>query len=114
MESFTVGDTIEVVSRIKDKERERLSRFQGVVIAQKGKGVSRTFTVRRVGRGGVGVERIYPLHSPKIEKIEVIKRGNPKRSKLYYLRERKGKAATHVRTRSKAQGASGSTGGKSS
>jgi len=89
---FNVGDTIRVHVRIKEGERERIQVFEGTVIAKKGAGVSETFTVRRVSYG-VGVERIFPVNSPNVAKVEVIRQGKVRRGKLYYLRERSGKAA---------------------
>ncbi|OGZ17691.1 MAG: 50S ribosomal protein L19 [Candidatus Nealsonbacteria bacterium RBG_13_37_56] len=85
------GDTIKVYQKIKEKDKERIQVFEGVVLARKhGKGISATITVRGIF-SGVGVERIFPLHSPIIEKIEVVKRGKVRRAKLYYLREAKGR-----------------------
>lgn len=98
-EPVKVGDTVRVTSRVKEGEKERTSLFEGVVIAIKGKEIGRTMTVRKIAKGGIGVERIYPLHSPKIVDIEVVREGHPRKSKLYYLRERKGRAATNVRKR---------------
>ena len=89
---FNVGDTIRVHVRIKEGERERIQIFEGTVIAKKGAGISETFTVRRVSYG-VGVERIFPINSPNVAKVEVIRQGKVRRGKLYYLRERSGKAA---------------------
>lgn len=86
------GDTVQVHYRVKEGSRERIQVFEGIVIRRQGGGVRETFTVRRISYG-VGVERTFPLHSPKIEKIVVTRRGKVKRSKLYYLRERQGKAA---------------------
>ncbi|MDD5606767.1 MAG: 50S ribosomal protein L19 [Candidatus Pacebacteria bacterium] len=84
------GDTIKVFQRIKEKNKERLQAFEGIVIAIKhGRGISATFTVRRK-TGDIGVEKIFPFHSPLVEKIEIIKKGKPKKAKLYYLREKKG------------------------
>ncbi|MBU0708647.1 50S ribosomal protein L19 [Patescibacteria group bacterium] len=96
---FNVGDTVEVISKIQEKGKERLSKFMGVVIAQKGSLESATFTVRKVTKGGLGVERIFPLRSPNIKDITIIKEGKVKRSKLYYIRDRTGKAATYVKPR---------------
>lgn len=90
--SFEIGDTVRVSVKIKEGERERIQAFEGTVIAKKHGGVSETFTVRRVAHG-CGVERVFPLHSPHVEKVEVIRRGKVRRSKLYYLRDRVGKAA---------------------
>ena len=89
---FRPGDTVRVHHRIKEGDRERVQVFEGVVIKIKRGGPRTTFTVRKISYG-VGVEKIFPLHSPVIEKIEVKQRGKVRRSKLYYLRERVGKAA---------------------
>lgn len=87
------GDTVKVHQKIKEKDKERIQVFEGLVIAAKhGKGVNGTITVRKVSFG-VGVERIFPIHSPRIEKIEIIKKSKVRRSKLYYLREAKGEKA---------------------
>ena len=87
------GNTVKIYQKIKEKDKERLQAFEGVVIARKhGKGISATITVRNV-ISGVGVEKIFPIHSPAIEKIEVLKRGKVRRAKLYYLRTAKGKKA---------------------
>lgn len=86
------GDLIEVHQKIKEGDKERIQKFEGVVIAEKGKEVNTTITVRKRSFG-VGVEKIFPLHSPIINDIKVLKRGKVGKSKLYYLRERKGKAA---------------------
>ncbi|HID5021621.1 TPA: 50S ribosomal protein L19 [Staphylococcus aureus] len=90
--SFRPGDTLRVHVRIIEGTRERIQVFEGVVIKRRGGGVSETFTVRKVS-SGVGVERTFPLHTPKIEKIEVKRRGKVRRAKLYYLRSLRGKAA---------------------
>ena len=89
---FNVGDTIRIDVNIREGERERIQQFEGTVIARKGSGVGETFTVRRVSYG-VGVERVFPLHAPTIEKIETVRKGKVRRAKLYYLRDRVGKAA---------------------
>jgi len=89
---FNVGDTVRVSMRVIEGDKERIQPFEGIVIARKGGGVSETFMVRKVSFG-VGVERIFPLHSPFVEKIKVIRQGSVRRAKLYYLREKKGKAA---------------------
>jgi large subunit ribosomal protein L19 len=86
------GDTVRVHVKIKEGDKFRIQLFEGVVLCLKRHGVSSTFTVRKVS-SGYGVERIFPLHSPIIEKIEVVKQGKVRRSRLYYLRERRGKAA---------------------
>ena len=87
-----IGSTVKVHVRIKEGEKERIQVFEGTVIARKGSGVSETFTVRRVSYG-VGVERVFPLHSPNVAKVETVRHGRVRRSKLYYLRDRVGKAA---------------------
>ncbi len=87
-----IGDLVRVHLKIKEGNRERIQVFEGTVIARKGGGLSETITVRRVSYG-VGVERILPVHSPKIEKIEVVRKGHVRRAKLYYLRDRVGKKA---------------------
>ena len=89
---FEVGDTVRVSVRIKEGERERVQAFEGTVIAKKHGGISETFTVRRSSYG-VGVERVFPIHSPFVEKVEVVRRGKVRRAKLFYLRKRTGKAA---------------------
>lgn len=89
---FNVGDTVRVSVRIKEGERERIQAFEGTVIAKKHGGIAETFTVRRTSYG-VGVERVFPVHSPFVEKVEVVRKGKVRRAKLFYLRERTGKAA---------------------
>ncbi len=89
---FNVGDTIRVGVRIKEGEKSRVQAFEGIVIARKHGGIQETFTVRRMSHG-VGVERVFPLHSPVVETVEVVRQGRTRRSKLYYLRDRVGKAA---------------------
>ncbi len=89
---FGPGDTVKVSVKIREGNRERVQAFQGVVIARRGSGTKETFTVRKVSFG-VGVEKIFPLHSPAIASIEVLRRGDVRRAKLYYLRSRVGKAA---------------------
>jgi large subunit ribosomal protein L19 len=89
---FRVGDTVKVHYRIVEGEKERVQIFQGIVIRKAGGGIGATFSVRKRS-GGVGVERIFPLHSPRIEKLEVVARGRVRRGRLYYLRELQGKAA---------------------
>ena len=89
---FRAGDTVKVHVRVVEGGRERIQVFEGVVIARDGGGARATFTVRKISFG-VGVERVFPLHSPIIDKIEVSRRGNVRRSKLYYLRDRVGKSA---------------------
>jgi len=92
MVDFNVGDTVKVYVKVVEGDKERIQPFQGVVIARKGSGARETFMVRKISFG-VGVEKIFPVYSPSINKIEVIKRGSVKRAKLYYIREKKGKAA---------------------
>ncbi|MBB6217798.1 large subunit ribosomal protein L19 [Anaerosolibacter carboniphilus] len=94
--AFNVGDTVKVHLKVKEGTRERIQTFEGIVLKKQNGGLRETFTVRRISYG-VGVERTLPLHSPKIEKIEVIRRGKVRRAKLNYLRERTGKAATKVK-----------------
>ena len=89
---FAPGDTVRVHAKIVEGTRERIQIFEGVVIARQGTGVRETFTVRRISYG-IGVERMFPVHSPRIEKIEVVRRGIVRRAKLYYLRKLTGKAA---------------------
>ena len=89
---FNVGDTVRVHNKIVEGTRERIQLFEGTVIANKNGGISETFTVRRVSYG-VGVEKTFPLHSPRVEKVEVVRTGKVRRAKLYYLRDRVGKAA---------------------
>ena len=89
---FNVGDTVRVDVRIKEGERERIQAFEGTVIAKKHGGVAETFTVRRVSYG-VGVERVFPINSPFVEKVTVFRKGKVRRAKLFYLRGRTGKAA---------------------
>ena len=89
---FNVGDTVRVHNKIKEGNKERIQMFEGTVIAKKNGGISETFTVRRISYG-VGVEKTFPLHSPRVEKVEVVRTGKVRRAKLYYLRDRVGKAA---------------------
>ncbi len=91
-ENFSIGDTVRVSFKIVEGTNERIQVFEGIVIAKNNTGIRRTFVVRKISYG-VGVERIFPLHSPRIEKIEVVRRGRVRRAKLYYLRSRVGKAA---------------------
>ena len=90
--AFRPGDTLRVNVRVREGDKERIQAFEGVCIARKNGGVSETFTVRKIS-GGVGVERIFPLHSPSIESIVVVRQGRVRRAKLYYLRNLRGKAA---------------------
>lgn len=89
---FEIGDTVRVDVKIREGERERIQAFEGTVIAMKGSGISKTFTVRRVSYG-VGIERVFPIHSPNVAAVKVIRHGKVRRTKLYYLRDRVGKAA---------------------
>jgi len=89
---FGPGDTLRVRVRVREGQKERVQPFEGICIGRKGAGLNETFMLRRVS-GGVGVERIFPLHSPWIVGVEVVRRGDVRRAKLYYLRQRKGKAA---------------------
>lgn len=89
---FRVGDTVRVYARIVEGSRERIQVFEGVVIKRHGEGISETYTVRKMS-SGIGVERTFPVHSPRVDKIEVVRRGRVRRAKLYYLRELHGKAA---------------------
>lgn len=90
--AMEIGDTVRVHVRIKEGDKSRIQVFEGTVIAKKHGGISETFTVRRVAHG-CGIERVFPLHSPNVEKVEVIRSGKVRRGKLYYLRSRVGKAA---------------------
>ena len=89
---FEIGDTVKVDVNIKEGDRERIQVFEGTVIARKGSGVSETFTVRRLSYG-VGIERVFPIHSPNVKDVKIVRRGRIRRAKLYYLRDRVGKAA---------------------
>lgn len=90
--SFSVGDTVRVSAKIKEGNRERTQVFEGIVLKIQGTGVRKTFTVRKISNG-IGVEKTWPLHSPFVEKVEVVRFGKVRRAKLYYLRGRKGKSA---------------------
>ena len=90
--SFEIGDTVRVHVNIREGDRERIQMFEGTVIARKGSGVAETFTVRRVSYG-VGVERVFPVNSPNVQGVDIVRKGRVRRSKLYYLRDRVGKAA---------------------
>ena len=89
---FNVGDTVKVMVKVIEGDRERLQAFEGIVIARKHGGISETFTVRRLSFG-VGVEKTFPIHSPNVEKVDIIRSGKVRRAKLYYLRDRVGKAS---------------------
>jgi large subunit ribosomal protein L19 len=89
---FRPGDNVKVHVRLKEGEKERIQVFEGLVIARKHGGIQETFTVRKIS-SGIGVERVFPIHSPSIAKLEVVRRGQVRRAKLYYIRSRRGKAA---------------------
>ena len=93
---FSVGDTVRVHTKVKEGDKERIQVFSGVVIGRRGHGLNSTFTVRRISYGE-GVERVFPVHSPRVEKIEVERQGNVRRAKLTYLRKRLGRGATLVK-----------------
>ncbi|AEH50869.1 LSU ribosomal protein L19P [Pseudothermotoga thermarum DSM 5069] len=88
---FRPGDTVRVHVKVVEGGKERIQAFEGIVISIRGSGLGKTFTVRKIASGGIGVERIFPYHSPVIEKIEVVKKSTSRRAKLYYLRDVKGK-----------------------
>jgi large subunit ribosomal protein L19 len=94
--AFRPGDTVRVHVRITEGDKSRVQSFEGVVIGRRGRSVQETFTVRKVSFG-IGVERIFPLHSPSIENIELVRSGKVRRAKLYYLREKKGKKASRIK-----------------
>lgn len=96
--AFRPGDTVRVNVKVVEGNRERLQAFEGIVIKRKGSGLNETFTVRRISYG-VGVERCFPVHSPRLESITVMRKGRARRAKLYYLRKRTGKAATRIKER---------------
>lgn len=95
---FNVGDTVKVMVKILEADKVRLHPFEGIVIAKKGSGIRENFTVRKVSYGE-GIERVFPIYSPSIERIEVIRKGLVKRAKLYYLRGKVGKRATKIETK---------------
>ena len=97
---FSVGDTVKISVKIVEGDNERIQQFQGVVIARRGSGIEETFTVRRV-QAGQGVERVFPINSPRLEKVEVIRRGDVRRAKLYYLRDKVGRDARVKELRTK-------------
>ena len=97
---FCVGDQITVQQKIQEGDKVRLQNFEGVVIAVKGRGENKMFTVRKIAVGGIGVERIWPANSPWIKKITVEKKGKTRRAKLYYLRQRTGRRAIQIKTNS--------------
>lgn len=89
---FGIGDTVKVSVKIKEGDKERIQAYEGVVIARRNGGIRETFVVRKISNG-VGVERTFPLHSPLVDKVEVVRKGKPRRAKLYYVRELTGKAS---------------------
>lgn len=96
---FRVGDTVKVHYRITEGNKTRVQPYDGIVISKRGMGISKSFTVRKIGAAKIGVERIFPLYSPNIQKLEVLKHGKVRRAKLYYLREKKGREATKIKER---------------
>ncbi len=96
--AFRASDTVNIHVRVVEGDKERIQQYQGIVINRRGSGMSETITVRKISNG-VGVERVFPIHSPSIAKIEVVKEGKVRRAKLFYLRERTGKAAAKVKER---------------
>jgi large subunit ribosomal protein L19 len=102
--NFNVGDTIKVHTKVTEGGKERIQVFQGIVLARRGTGVNSSFTVRKISYGE-GVERVFPLHSPAVDRIEIVSPGRVRRSKLYYLRDRIGKSATKVKAANRATGA---------
>ena len=90
---FRAGDTLRVALRIKEGDKSRVQNFEGICIARRGTGTGETFIVRKIGANSVGVERIFPIYSENIEEINLVRRGRVRRSKLFYLRDRRGKAA---------------------
>ncbi|MCD5413982.1 MAG: 50S ribosomal protein L19 [Clostridiales bacterium] len=98
VDKFVTGDTVRVHVKIKEGTRERVQVYEGIVIKKQGGSIAETFTVRKIS-SGVGVERTFPLHSPKIEKVEVVKKGRVRRARLFYLRDRIGKAAFKIKER---------------
>lgn len=99
---FRVGDTVVVHYKITEGNKTRVQPYEGIVIGTKGDGMSKTFMVRRIGADGVGVERIFPLYSPNIEKLDIKKHGKVRRAKLYYLRDKKGREAVRLKERKRA------------
>ncbi|MDZ4402417.1 50S ribosomal protein L19 [Prosthecobacter sp.] len=102
--AFTVGDSVKVHTRVVEGDKERIQIFAGIVIARKGCGINEAFTVRKISYGE-GVERVFPLHSPKVAKVEVTKTGRVRRARLHYLRKRQGKEAMSVKDQSQQQNA---------
>src|SRR5713226_3181728 len=106
---FGVGDSVKVHTKVVEGDKERIQIFSGVVIGRRGRGLNSTFTVRRISYGE-GVERVFPLHSPRVDKVEVERQGNVRRAKLTYLRKRLGKGATLVREKEGRGGAAAAPG----
>lgn len=102
---FKAGDTVNVHYKIKEGEKTRIQPYQGIVISSRGAGFSKTFTVRRLGADGIGVERIFQFNSPNIEKIDVVKKGKVRRAKLYYLRDKIGAAAYRIKEKASPKAA---------
>lgn len=96
---FRVGDTVKVFYRIIEGGKERIQPYEGTVITKKGSGISKTFTVRRIGMANIGVERIFPIYSPKISEIQVVRKGKARRAKLYYLRDAVSKRDAKIKER---------------
>lgn len=94
---FRAGDTVKVHYKIIEGDKHRIQPYEGIVIAKSGASMSKTFTVRKIGADGIGVERIFPLYSPNISKLEVLKHGKVRRAKLYYLRQKVGREATRLK-----------------
>ena len=90
---FGAGDTVRVHVRVVEGEKERVQVFEGVVLQRKGDGIHETFTVRKIGSGGIGVERVFPVHTPRVSEIEVLRRGKIRQSKIYHMRGLRGRAA---------------------
>ncbi len=109
--SFKVGDGVRVHTKVREGDKERIQIFSGVVIARKGHGIHETFTVRRISYGE-GVERVFPVNSPNIDKIEIEKASEPMRARMYYLRERTGKAAMAVREKRFEEAGAGAAAGE--
>jgi large subunit ribosomal protein L19 len=95
--TFNVGDTVKVNYKIVEAGKERIQPFEGIVLAKKGEGISKTFIVRKLGNRGVGVERIFPVYSPKIASIDVVRKGKVRRAKLYYLRQQRSKKEAKIK-----------------
>ena len=93
MPDFRAGDTLRIATRIKEGDKTRIQNFEGICIARRGSGTGETFIIRKIGANSVGVERIYPIYSESLESITVLRRGRVRRAKLFYLRDRRGKAA---------------------